>query len=523
MRVLAGSARGVSVGAIRSERLACLVPFGACFVVTWGLIGVQTRLHVGEVAAACALQLLVGGLLVLPGGQSRTWAVRTGMLAFIASVALLRDGVGPTPGYGPLLLLPVIWAALRNRRSELVLAILGIPSVLYLPIILIGGTHYPPSGWRGGALLIVVAAVLGVAVLTLVGTIGRQRDAATAMLSTQLALREIATLIATGDSSASVLSTAADQLGHQFEGVAASMVVRFDGPSGFGEIVGGWSSDGGDITGQRIDLSGPTSVARLYQASAPVAVTDAGVGQRSEQILGRPRPDDAVVAPVTLGDMLWGAVGVVFAAGTATADGVEDRISRFAELIAVAIANAQAWETVSRQASTDPLTGLANHRTFRDRLSSEVERASRYQRALSLILFDLDHFKHINDTHGHQTGDATLITVAERIAALARDGDLVARIGGEEFAWLLPETTQDSAYLAAERARRAIAATSFQAVGKVTVSAGVCSNLHASTAQELLRAADRALDQAKDNGRDITSMYTETTSTAPAGVTLDPR
>jgi len=106
-----------------------------------------------------------------------------GMIAFLVSVVLLRDGVGSTPGYGTLLLLPVIWAALARRRRELVFAIAGAAIVLFAPIVEIGAPQYPASGWRSGALLLVIAAVLGATVLALVETIERQRDEASEMLA----------------------------------------------------------------------------------------------------------------------------------------------------------------------------------------------------------------------------------------------------------------------------------------------------------------------------------------------------
>jgi len=123
------------------------------------------------------------------------------------------------------------------------------------------------------------------------------------------------------------------------------------------------------------------------------------------------------------------------------------------------------------------------------------------------VLLDLDHFKAINDTHGHQIGDRILRQVAQRLADEARDGELVARIGGEEFAWVIPESDQHGAYAAAERVRRAIETTPLAGVGTVTLSAGVCSTRHAGDAPQLMRNADRALYSAKEHGRNNTSIY----------------
>jgi diguanylate cyclase (GGDEF)-like protein len=124
-------------------------------------------------------------------------------------------------------------------------------------------------------------------------------------------------------------------------------------------------------------------------------------------------------------------------------------------------------------------------------------------------VLDLDHFKQVNDSHGHQTGDNVLAEVARRLAGGVRVGELMARIGGEEFAWLMPEATPDGAYAAAERVREAIRTIPFDVAGTLTVSIGVCSNQQARTADELVDRADQALYRSKAGGRNMTSVYTE--------------
>ena len=125
------------------------------------------------------------------------------------------------------------------------------------------------------------------------------------------------------------------------------------------------------------------------------------------------------------------------------------------------------------------------------------------------MLLDIDHFKAVNDLRGHQAGDRVLVLFAQLLSAHSRDGELVARIGGEEFAWLMPETDQRGAYIAAERVRSAIETMTFEDGGQVTVSAGVCSTENAPDADSLVRDADRALYWAKDSGRNMTFLYTD--------------
>ncbi|MDH3725858.1 MAG: diguanylate cyclase [Thermoleophilia bacterium] len=158
-------------------------------------------------------------------------------------------------------------------------------------------------------------------------------------------------------------------------------------------------------------------------------------------------------------------------------------------------------------AVTDPLTGLANQREFQLQLDAEVSRAQRYGRPLSLILLDLDHFKLVNDEFGHQTGDEVLTEAAARLRALARTGETMARIGGEEFAWIVPEAEQLDAYVAAERARKTVRRMPLGDVGWLTISCGVCDLRDAEDAAELIRHADSALYWAKDQGRDATFCF----------------
>ncbi len=159
-------------------------------------------------------------------------------------------------------------------------------------------------------------------------------------------------------------------------------------------------------------------------------------------------------------------------------------------------------------AAIDGLTGLLNHRSFHERLAGEAARATRHGRGLSLAVLDVDHFKRINDDHGHPTGDRVLMETAERLRALVRDGEHLARIGGEEFALILPDVDGVGAFAAAERIRCAIGGTPYDGVGFVAMSAGVCDLHTAGSPGEMYRLADRALYWAKAHGRNLTFRYT---------------
>ncbi len=156
---------------------------------------------------------------------------------------------------------------------------------------------------------------------------------------------------------------------------------------------------------------------------------------------------------------------------------------------------------------TDGLTGLYNHRYFYKRFAEELERAKRYDRRLSLVMADIDNFKHYNDTHGHQKGDVVLKGVAECIKNTLRVNDVPARYGGEEFAIILPETAKDTAVKVAERIRMEVEKKDFQGEekqpgGSLTISIGVATFPDdGTTVDELVKKADEALYRAKRKGR----------------------
>jgi diguanylate cyclase (GGDEF)-like protein/putative nucleotidyltransferase with HDIG domain len=165
---------------------------------------------------------------------------------------------------------------------------------------------------------------------------------------------------------------------------------------------------------------------------------------------------------------------------------------------------------ISDSARTDALTGLLNRRALEEMLDLELERANRAGRPLSVIVGDLDSFSAVNEAQGHAAGDTALQLVADDCLKWKRRIDQVARIGGEEFALLLPETDERGAFIVAERLRRATHRTFAEAAVRVTISFGVASSPGQGTdAVGLLRSADRAVASAKDLGGDRTIIYSD--------------
>ena len=219
-------------------------------------------------------------------------------------------------------------------------------------------------------------------------------------------------------------------------------------------------------------------------------------------------------APLVFGDQLLGLLVALAHGSTVFLPSDAAALSAYAGHAAIALSNARLVERLERQAAEDPLTGLANQRAFHRECEKEFSRIERAESEVSLVMLDLDHFKAINDAHGHPYGDQVLIAVADALRAAVRVHDTVARLGGEEFAILLPDADADAAYQFAERARRAIARIPV-AQTPLACSAGVATTSSAgSSPRELLECADRALYEAKRLGRDRTSSGTAVSSAA---------
>jgi diguanylate cyclase (GGDEF)-like protein len=182
-------------------------------------------------------------------------------------------------------------------------------------------------------------------------------------------------------------------------------------------------------------------------------------------------------------------------------------LGAYAAQAAIALSNARLVERLERQAAEDPLTGLANQRAFHLACEHALSRSARDGRPISIVALDLDHFKAINDAHGHPYGDEVLRRAGRVLAASVRPHDTVARMGGEEFGLLLPDTDADAARVVAERARAAVASVVVPGRG-LTASAGVASHAGPQAALDrLLAHADRALYRAKAAGRDRTIVH----------------
>ena len=254
----------------------------------------------------------------------------------------------------------------------------------------------------------------------------------------------------------------------------------------------------------RIDNAHPI-FSQLLNGKADIVVTDQG--NRLAPIKGR----EGIIGVLEVG--VGRTLRRIFEHNDQVLAAQENVIKSIADFIGIQIANLQLRDAIQQQVILDKLTGLYNRRHFDSKLANEFRRAVRYQRDLSLLVVDIDHFKKVNDTHGHPQGDAVLKVVTGILGSSFRDIDTVCRIGGEEISVIMPETSVEDAKMKAEQVRDAIekcriglAASKTKAdpdaTMSVTISIGVaCINNSIESEDHLFQEADRLLYIAKNSGR----------------------
>jgi len=251
----------------------------------------------------------------------------------------------------------------------------------------------------------------------------------------------------------------------------------------------------------------------------PVFAPQAHLDPRVSFVPGTPEDEvEALISiPLIARDSLKGALNIYrHGEGADFSDDEFELAKRFGDAAALALDNAQIRARLELQVQTDSLTGLFNHRYFHDRLRTELQRASRAHDSVAVLMLDIDDFKRINDVHGHGTGDEILCQLAETLRSVVRGSDVVCRLGGEEFAVILPSCDDASALALAQRISATVARVDFAAAGRITFSVGLAQGpKHAMNPRELIACAEAAMMTAKAEGKDAIVVFDEETNRRP--------
>lgn len=455
-------------------------------------------------------------LLVVPWRTAAGWVTHAstsaGLLLTASAIAATGGVQSPTRFY---LFFAVVLAGAFYRPGAALAYLLACGAVHALPLL------YDPQAVGAGflrELLVVVPAylVLGGALVwgkRMLVSLCVQAETSEAehrrLAAEQGALRRVATAVAAGEGPQEVYRLISEEAA-RLMGASASGLLRMQSAREM-VVVGSWSLTGDGLyePGTQVPVRAGGDLEEMLTSGCPVRVERHLAGSAADQ-LGYActvvAPVCTVTSPTRATDSTWGVLALASPVPAGLPEGVQDRLSDFAHLLATAIANTEHRAKLAAQATSDPLTGLLNHRVFHEHLRAEVSRTRRHGGNVSLAVIDIDHFKELNDGVGHDVGDRILSALADRLSRVARAEDTVARIGGDEFALLLPETDRLQGLSVVERLRRLVAAEPLEG-RSITLSAGICDMAVATGPESLLRLADGALYWSKVHGRDRSWIY----------------
>ena len=312
----------------------------------------------------------------------------------------------------------------------------------------------------------------------------------------EIAVNRIATAIRSSLELPSVLQTTVDEVGRALGARHTALSVA--GDHGQPSLTTFYFRDGDGDDSFRTELVSDLNayVVRL-RGHVKAYVQDGAAGADAESA----RP--VAVVPVIYGDRTMGALLACSDDPQRVWQENEILLMRtVSDQVSVAVKHARLFHETQQQALTDGLTGCVNRRSFEMQLERDLHLATRMRQPVSLIMLDIDHFKQVNDTHGHDAGDAALRVIADALRQELRGVDTAARYGGEEFAIILPQATLEGALVVAERLRARVENTEVPGVRPITASLGVATfPAHASSRDLLVTTADRALYYAKLTGR----------------------
>jgi len=469
-----------------------LAPFAAAAGLAAIVAPIASKVDWTEYFGAIALGVLAGLVRLIPGrGAIAKVREIPPSLIFLAAVACLRAAAGgANSGIAVVALLPVFWTALHGDRPQLCVVTVAMAVFFLAPLVFIGGTAYPEAQYKAAVLFLAVGAIIGFTTQWLVGEVRYQANEAE---HREQALEQVAAVMrgmSNSPHARAEVCQAARSIGK------ASFALLYE-PTGRSGTLRTTAMAGIDLPPLEIAPGNGSATGRAFVSRRSFlwdeGITTASFDHTMWQTLGRPA--SMLFEPVFSGKEPVGVLVVgwphkIRAGGTRAS-----LITLLAHEVAAAIKRADLLSQLTDMASTDSLTGLPNRRAW----ETQLDHALLEGKPFVLAMLDLDHFKDFNDSRGHPAGDRLLKETAVSWREELRSGDFLARIGGEEFALLLPHCATEDALRVVDRLRRRVRY-------EQTCSAGIVVREPGESSEELMTRVDEALYSAKTDGRDRVSL-----------------
>ncbi len=490
-------AEDITVGLDANKRIPLalsLAPFAAAAALTWVTVVVGSSIDWTLYAIAALLLLVAGTLGAL---RDRTeWTARFGgtlsSLIFLAAVAVLRRSAGGiNSGVAVVSLIPVFYTALYSEGPRQLYVVLAGMTVFYLaPIILVGPPAYPHTQYRAALLTVAVSSIIGLTTRRLVNDVRHQAGEA---LSRERMLGQVngvvRALFASSQARVDVCE-AARRIGD------ASMAILFEPLAGSNRMHA-TATAGVQAPPAEISAREHSAVEEAFTSGKATLIVEDAEAHVGNLALWNAagRPASILYEPLMRGSQAVGVLAVGWEAQITADSSRTTVVALLAHEAAAVIDRADTLSQLADMASTDPLTGLPNRRAWDARVNQVMSTGQHF----TIAMLDFDHFKEFNDTYGHPAGDRLLKETSAVWREQLRTGDLLARLGGEEFGLLLLDCNTSRATEVIERLRKLI-------YNGRTCSAGFAARRPGESAEAVIARADAALYEAKMSGRDRVCM-----------------
>jgi diguanylate cyclase len=451
----------------------------------------ETDVPVMAAAGGVAVALLIAAAWLSRRVPS-VWLLLVVPIGCDLLVALLRQSQGgANSGYGPLVLVPVVWTGLVLGRRG-VLAISVCTTLLFaVPIAFVGDPLYPANGWRGVLLWSLIALFVGLGADRVMRVEREQTEVAEARARELDRLAETQNAIATSDFDLDAVLGTVVQEALRLTSADAAVVEIPDGDELVYRAVAGTAEA---HLGMRLPAA--TAISGLAVRTGQILVcVDSETDERVDrEACRRVGARSMVVVPLRNDAQTAGVLKVYSARPAAYGDDQVRVLTLLADMIGSALARAALLERLEQLALTDELTGLPNRRSWYEHLEHALARARRSNAPLCVVVLDLNGFKQVNDKLGHAAGDRLLRTAAACWSTALRDSDILGRIGGDEFAVILEGTDEPTAAVVVGRLEESLTTS------EVTVAAGIAIWQEPEDAESLLSRADAAMYDQKSAG-----------------------